>query len=68
MPGVFAPALELLEDLLLSIARGFLVCALEGVLTEVELFKMLELSLDVLDRLYRPDRGCFFGTVSNNLF
>ena len=33
-----------------------------------ELFKILKSSVDALDRLYRPDRGGFLGTVSNNSF
>ena len=33
-----------------------------------ELFKILKSGLDALDRLYRPDRGGFLGTVSNNSF
>ena len=33
-----------------------------------ELFKIVKVSLDALDRLYRPDRGGFLGTVSNNSF
>ena len=34
----------------------------------VELFKLIESSLDALDRLYSPERGWFLGTVSNKLF
>ena len=33
-----------------------------------ELFKFLNSGLDALDRLYRPDRGGFLGTVSNFSF
>ena len=33
-----------------------------------ELLKILKSGLDALDRLYRPDRGGFLGTVSNNSF
>ena len=35
---------------------------------KIELFKILKSSLDALDRLYRPDRGGFLGTVLNNSF
>ena len=33
-----------------------------------EIFKTLKLSFDALERLCRPERGEFLGTVSNNSF
>ena len=35
-------------------------------INKIELLQILKSSLDALDRLYRPDRGEFLGTVSNN--
>ena len=33
-----------------------------------ELFKIFKSSFDALDRLHRPDRGGFLGTVLDNSF